>query len=375
MEPIKISEQQRLAFVKAFCSATQNMIFRRVKNTVSKIENLNCAIYCKPSHQGGESVVFDYYPADQADLKRFSVDEMERKVEARFSFFFSFTKEVRLRDDPYPHKRIFLPSNNYAEFDLLILDWEKTRSAAVPPKYNDLVCILPGDPAKNGGRPFAAKWFICSEQFMRAWTALHYDYHESFEANGKEPRMRERLMSGNRLTTNSYLKYVLSCQQSMIPIKKDELEKRYFRLRCESWAREYCHNYALLVLIGRYGELPCAANVPNNRGTGTPNIQEPLPLCTKWNIHPALVTMWTGCKDSWSDCVWLSNPYNEYRATAYFLKNIAKPRTAETWQLAWNGFFTQSDKSWADMVEEEDDEDKPIENAWNRPIPLTIKGY
>ena len=138
------------------------------------------------------------------------------------------------------------------------------------------MCILVDKQTRTRKTPKAKFWFTCSEQFLRAWTLLIYDKHPSFENNGEEPRMRNRNMSGNRLNTNSFRKFMLAHNQTRTVIDHHETINRYYYIRTELVSKNWCHVYSALVLMARYGEIPCYKNVPKNRGKG--------PSCIQWNL-------------------------------------------------------------------------------------------
>ena len=127
-----------------------------------------------------------------------------------------------------------------------------------------------------------SRWFICSEQFFHMWTAIMEPESESLFPMPKTPPseedrekiIRRHLMSGNRLCTNSFLKYQLGCQQSGMSFPLEEMVKRYYHLRTESPSIKYVHLYAAAVLMVRYGETPSDKNVPNNLDRFSPKLKE-----------------------------------------------------------------------------------------------------
>lgn len=252
----------------------KGFVFRRVGDVVKREECRERIIYNLP---GGKLEI------KPEDCESISHEDLERLVEEEYSRFIAFTTEKVLRDnDPYRGKKIYLSSGSITQPDIEGLTFRLCNveeNKKIPPQPGDLVCMVfdEKNSAKKSKNPRAKLWWICSEQFLRFWTLVMYDNHPSFEGNGKEPRMEERLMSGNRLNTNSYLKYVHACLSQNIQPDPHEVQQRFRVMRTEEVSKKWCHVYSALVLMVRYGKLPDYTNIPINRGGNDP-------VCKTWSL-------------------------------------------------------------------------------------------
>jgi len=276
---------------EAFRGGMKDLIFRRVARVNAKDRDLFEVAY--HTDTDGRSATCKVIAPRDFRERDYTNDEHERNLEFKYRKFFAFTAERTLRDnDKYDGQTIFLASNKYSQLDFTedcTLQFSKKRNMrtnTVPPRPGDLVCMVVSPPTHKRKNLEASFWFTCSEQFLRAWTLLMYDEHPSFEAKGEEPRMRERYMSGNRLNTNSFLKYVLAHRQTRTALDREEAQIRYYRLRHEYVSKRWCHVYAAMVLLGRYGEIPTYQNVPGNRGDG--------PSCIRWDLPVRFVELLLG---------------------------------------------------------------------------------
>jgi hypothetical protein len=107
----------------------------------------------------------------------------------------------------------------------------------------------------------------------------------------REMKLKEKLFSGNRLMTNTWLKTKLAHEQNNEVFPREESIKAYWHLRCDNASRYYVDVFAALVLISRYGELPCASNVPNTKDGGFQRIMWNLPTDFVQNLFEL-----SGCK-------------------------------------------------------------------------------
>ncbi len=192
--------------------------------------------------------------------------------------FSVMTLPQKLRsNDRYNSMPITCHSSVYEEFDILKREWAK-RSLLALPKRHELLCIDVG--RARDGSLVAARWFMCSEQFLRAWTLIMFDTHETFDKkikNGDETVLKRWILSGNRLNTNSYLKWINAHKQSCKKIDLREQKKRYHPIKTEHLSERYVHVYSAVVLMARYGEIPNNQNVPrNNDDSGI--------YCRKWSL-------------------------------------------------------------------------------------------
>lgn len=116
--------------------------------------------------------------------------------------------------------------------------------------------------------PFKVKaWFVCSYQFYRFVTLFthgpHHTYHKAFQSG----KLRERLMSGSQLSTNSYLKTYRSHVDNNIPFDFDAEENidSYIAMRSEGCSIDHVHIYPAIVTMMYFGFLPTIYNMPINR--------------------------------------------------------------------------------------------------------------
>jgi hypothetical protein len=230
---------------------------------------------------------------------------IKKNVELKYSNFAGFTSSRAIREEPteYLDKEIYINSNNYCQLDLTLdftFKFNKVSQLSNPftPQHGDLIFIFIFNktvtnnvyPTKKSIKPRADFWCIVSEQFLHAWTLIQYDWHESFDklisistpVEKKEATLREKMFSGNRLMTNSWLKYKLATEDSGKTLSIEESKERYWYLRTEYASRKWVDIYAAIVLVGRYGELPCPSNIPNNKST--------IPDRCSWNLPDVFMT-------------------------------------------------------------------------------------
>ena len=224
-----------------------------------------------------------------SSLEGISPETLKKNIELKYSKFSGFTTTRSIRDEPneYADKEIYIHSNNYCQVDLSLdftFKFNKKRQLCSPvtPQSGDLIFIFVSNKisdakaekdTKKTLKPRADMWCIVSEQFLHAWTLIQYDWHESFDkliatntlAEKKEMVLKEKIFSGNRLMTNSWLKYSLALAASGKTMTTEESKERYWFLRTEYASRKWVDIYAAIVLVGRYGELPCPVNIPNSK--------------------------------------------------------------------------------------------------------------
>lgn len=265
---------------------TSKLIFRRVGNVVLKtpIETVYHYVpkeYAKGIAEGTPSSII-YYPGTEPE---FTQEQYTKNVEKKYREFHFTTTDVAMREnDRFGPVNIFGVSGKYSQIDLFNnmdfrFSYEKQdRMNYIPPRVGDLVCGLV-DPvsissAKNpegSSSPAFKFWFTCSEQFLHTWTAINYGDHESLDKMVKsststisehEAEIRKALFRGNRLSTNTYKKWLRALKENELPFDHSEAENRYFTLRCERAAIQWVHVYAALVLMVRYREIPNDSNIP-----------------------------------------------------------------------------------------------------------------
>ena len=177
--------------------------------------------------------------------------------------FCGFTSHFCLREtDLYKAKQMPFSKQGYAVLDPITLEMTPTKSF-ITPRVGDLIC---GVVDTTTDEPFFDKWFICSEQFYRCYTLIMFQNHESFKNAHKRHNPEQYWMSGNRLMTNSHLKWILSLEEHNLPCVPDENKWKYWHLRTEPMSVNWIHIYCALVYLVRYNEFPSSENVPINRG-------------------------------------------------------------------------------------------------------------
>ena len=295
-------------------SGLGDLIFRRIgrhgyrKGVTAKQRDLVCVKYFKPHPEDPANIVMETMtPAEYRDRHhnretRFTPDEIEKNLEFNYKKFFFSTNAhgPGMSGGEYDGTPIFCLSKNFSQIDITekcTLEFSKDqgiRFSQVPPREEktkiikqkvwtndertefkmvdktvtvegDLIAMVVAPPAKKGDLPTALYWCIISEQFMRMCILLLHDHHPTFNHYGPSPeRMKRRLMSGNRLMTNSFSKWVVSHQDTNRKPDAEEAVKRYYHLRTERSSVGYIHIYNAIVLMVRYGEIPGDNNVPNN---------------------------------------------------------------------------------------------------------------
>ena len=237
----------------------QRLVFRRVRSIVVPDEAI-----------GSTVTTFWHTPAEQTEFKETELDRLteeqwQKNVEQRHTQFYGFTTRSILRDNDSWDKSIFFEKKGFSDFlDPVTLTLDGIESdLTVSPKPGDLLC---GE-VSNGAY---SKWFICSEQFYRAWTLIMYHTHSSFRnAEKKKCGTRSFWMSGNRLMTRNYEKWLLAGKDNGVEPSRKEKQDRYWHQRTESISRLWIHVYCAIVLLARYRELPSADNVPRVKGGAT----------------------------------------------------------------------------------------------------------
>ncbi len=205
--------------------------------------------------------------------REFTNDEYLRHVEVHAKRFHIITTSVPIREgDQYKKKQLFASSFRECDIDPVTLSLIAKQSATAIPHKGDLICGVAKPATADDRLPFFSQWFVCSEQFLRAYTMIMYVEHTSFAAYGDdETQLRRKMFSGNRLCSNSYRKWALTRQMNGALIDPIEMRKRFYHQHHEEASKKYPHLWAALVLIARYGEMPTSSgtsNVPQNLGPG-----------------------------------------------------------------------------------------------------------
>lgn len=252
---------------RTFVAATDRLIFRTVETVKRADEDRLHTSYMSPLQSGEISEKI-------ATEESFSSEEESRNVERHARKFFCLTKPNALRpgtlgEKNFRNKPFVLKSENYAEIDVLDnIDFKFVpKKTETLPVVGDMVCIFPDEKGKNSEAKY---WFVCSPQFLRAWTLIHFKDHDTIkklvsntETSSREEIVRQKVFSGNTTMTNSYLSWLLTCYQNGLVSSLDELQKRFWHLRTEDASRNFVHVYSALVLMMRYTECPGPNNIPN----------------------------------------------------------------------------------------------------------------
>jgi hypothetical protein len=371
-KPLLIDEDIRLkilGFLRDKFSGGKDgkCFFRRIETVIPKSEPVQIVKFSSPD-------TFEHLKS----IKNLTFQEIDRYVEITYRSFICITnpRPVRYEQDPdeLEDKEVFLHSNNYNQLDMsydYTFDFPNGRENnsakdklgfPVTPCVGDLAFIYISNSElskfcslKDGGEaelnhdkpkqeksdklvketpktkndvgkkkkifPKATYWCVASDQFLRAWTAIMFDWHETFDklvgnamniqtikivdskeagtfneseifarkfigennfvADGtsskescvnevvtvvknKNTVLREKLFVGNKLMTNSWLKRKLALKFNNLDFPENEKKERFWYMRSEYISKRWVDTYCALVLIARYGELPCPVNVPNN---------------------------------------------------------------------------------------------------------------
>lgn len=282
--PIKISEEAKQAvraFLRSKLSGGKNgtTLFRRFD-------------YVRDSD--GNPIIYKILSPEERikiDVSEHNIydEEYRRKhIEINYKSFTGLTSGKQIRDENrnLQNIQLYLKSSNYHDFNLSENNlFELKRAAHKTPLQNDLIfAYFKNETLEkwkkrpiNFLRPVPDAWCIVSEQFLKAWTVIMYDTHESIYRvlpsdttdENFEERLRHKLFKGNFLMTNSFLKLFLTkvdndktgmVNPTYKTIMTKEEYNRFVCMRTEYISRKYVDCWACVVLIARYGELPCTAN-------------------------------------------------------------------------------------------------------------------
>src|SRR5579862_2483818 len=327
-----INENSRLTMLNflrlKFSGGEGKCLFRRWKQLTCKNGPISVIEHVSPE-------ISKYIPnLNDLDFKR-----ANRYAEIKYKYFYGICNPNKIREEPsiIENKPIFLHSNNYDQFDFTInCDVEfynnKDLCRPITPMPGDLIFIfLSNKTIENYSNTpqnryiNADKWFVASEQFLRAWTAVMYDNHETFykwfPANTEEINpaiLREKFLSGGRLMTNSFRKHYLSCIDNKKEITQSDVKQKFWYLRTEYASCQYVDIYAAIVLLAKYGELPCILNVPNNKDSENRRLSWDLPFnfisnlfnaCMKGDISEIKIINY----EKWKNFVDSDNIFTNFR--------------------------------------------------------------
>ncbi len=168
-------------------------------------------------------------------------------------------------------KNMVEPVLNQGRFEYV--GCEKHEMVVVPfysSQEPDLICYLDDKDMYTD-----TKWWVCSDQFMRMWTLIHFDTHRSFyRQKTKTPTNtalgnKKYFMSGNRLVTDSWKKYILSCFQNNVEVDYEKSIERFYTKRTELCGQDHIDLYAALVSLAVFADDLSRSNVPTV-GEGAP---------------------------------------------------------------------------------------------------------
>ena len=234
----------------------------------------------------------EYRRIYMADYERLDPKEKERVV-IQYKLFSAQTNKRGLRPENkvIENKDIFLTQHNYADLDITdnyTFDFTNTKFAPYTPRPSinknegDIVFGYVSKKTysawekenKNNSRYQlrADKWLIVTPQFLRAWSIVTSSddcdsikrlvpekYHDTPEF---ETQLRKNLFRTNRLMTNTLLKrkllHMATYNNSILP--NDEFEQVFKFMNTEHVSIKYVDTWACLILIVKYGEIPCNEN-------------------------------------------------------------------------------------------------------------------
>jgi hypothetical protein len=268
-----------------------HIIFRRVKTVYT--QNLEKVYYVTAN---------DKIEMDADMISVLTPEKKENHLQYEYKSFSGITTTKNIRsNDKYAYEVIHFSSDTFSELDIENGTFEFVQAPTkIPPRqqryinekfvYSDLICGIVDSRNKE---LHYTHWFICSEQFLRMWTAIMYSDHQIFHTSNFVPssvdkedfenKLYNRLMSGNRLCTNSFRKWIMILGED-----SQETQELFQVLRTEKISIQWCHVYAALVLIARYGELPTSDpkehNIPfTHDGIGY------RPMTHEWDLPPKFV--------------------------------------------------------------------------------------
>lgn len=300
----QIPSDVRKNMEKSVQNAFQDFTFRKVKRLVFPAESTLLSVkFSEPkvTSSGGVTISSIDIDPKKYQSETYSSAQKDKNLEFSYNMYAGFTAEEKLRDNDKHKGSIYFSSNNYRQLDVVNGSFcpgetqEFKSSGRIPPRVGDLICMKVEMGPK--GKLWAKWWFTASEQFLHAWTLIMYANHPSFDRKD----LYKRSFTGNRLQTNSFLKYTLSHKDNGAVPDEAELSSRYFRLRTEYVSKKWVHVYCALVLIVRFGELPHAGNIPNNIGG--------LKMM-KWDLPYDFVRNLLGMHSTYFDAIPKENPMN-----------------------------------------------------------------
>lgn len=241
----------------------------------------------------------------------FSKAEADRYVELHAKHFTGKTSAniLRRQTDPLDGERdrrvnrsIFFSSATMSTFSVADGSFKfAPSSSTVMPRAGTLICGAARWNKTHKTWQFE-HWFPASEQFLRLWTLLRFEEHDTFDTfvypkkddgSGKiyegqeyEDRLMATMMRGNQLCTNTHRKLRLSHLDTGVPLDAKDNKEAYWRISTEPESHDWVHVYCCLALLFRGGQLPMADNVPVNRDAQGNRCEVSM---VHWDIPPLFV--------------------------------------------------------------------------------------
>ncbi len=258
----KIPRNVSSTLLKSLQTSTENLFFVRT-GAPAEIKN-SIYFYISPNETNPAQLM-----SSNVDPRILTPEEQRKYVESIAEFRIKSGNRVPRR----PKEKDYTPDFFYSEdcvepiFENGEFQFALTEGpSTVPfhtPQEPDLICFINNGDVKK-------KWFICSEQFMRMWTIIHFDKHPSYpKKNQNVYDNKKNFMSGNRLVTDSWTKYIKACQQNDTSIDANISKERFYNLRTELCGRDYIDIYAALISLAVYGDELTQSNIPTV-GQGAP---------------------------------------------------------------------------------------------------------
>ena len=299
---IKISEPIQAKIRKNFIkNITDNdngyFFFRRVE----RYFGINEPVIYKYSSPG------KYHEISREEYEKLTPEERLRYINIKYRNFTAKTRANPIRDDKFDGINIYLTKYTYSEIDVsknFTFEFGDHRKYGAPctPIPNDLIFgYISKDTYNNYKEKHnddpkfqlrADKWFIASEQFLRAWTLI---VNGNDDISVKVPAkyigtdeydvvLRKKRFQSSRLMTNTLLKrQILQLEKSGKPLSEEEVDDLFWFNRTEFVSRQWVDVWACMVTMLTYGEIPCYFN---RMIAYDSEVQRP-----RWNIPDDLVRM------------------------------------------------------------------------------------
>lgn len=227
------------------------------------------------------------------DLSNITEKQIKKNIEIRSTNFFGIVNQKEIRKESTDtsgikfsvhsktYKHLDLTSNSDDCFEFTKSLQEDNKCFSEPQKgdllylfiSNDTINVINSKKSNKNAKYKVDGWCVVSEQFLRFWTLVMYEEHESITklisksitGDKRDIAIKEKLFSGNKLMTNSLRKYMLMLEDADEKISVDEMREKFWYLRSENASKKWIDLYTAMILIVKYGEIPCQHNIPNNK--------------------------------------------------------------------------------------------------------------